>query len=77
MSVAVCGSPPALWSINGVGVWVLCCLLAKGFEFCGALMFAIGGSYDWSSFYGLLRGRKVLAATYLWGDAMMLRSHRE
>jgi hypothetical protein len=28
MSMAAGGSPPTLWSINSVGDWVLCCLLA-------------------------------------------------
>jgi hypothetical protein len=45
MSMVASGIPPALWSINGVGVWVLCCLLAQGFGFCGELMLALGGSY--------------------------------
>jgi hypothetical protein len=70
------GSPPALWSINGVGVWVLCCLLAQGFGFCGVLMLALGGSYSWSSFSNLLGGPKSARPTHLWGGGVVLRSHR-
>jgi hypothetical protein len=54
MSIAVGGSPPALWSSRGVSVWVLCHLPTHDFGFCGALMLAPGGSYGWSSLSGLL-----------------------
>jgi hypothetical protein len=54
MLMAVGGSPLAFWSINGVDVWVLCCLLIHGLGFCVALMPALSGSYGWSSFFSLL-----------------------
>jgi hypothetical protein len=37
MSMEAGGNPPALWSSIGVGVGVLCCLLAHGFGFCGGI----------------------------------------
>jgi hypothetical protein len=76
MSMAGGASLPTLWTINGVGIFVLCCLLAQGFEFCGALMLVLGNSYDWLSLLGLLRGRKVLTPMHLWGGVMVLRSRR-
>lgn len=72
MSIEVGGSPPAHRSSTGVGVWLLCRLPAHGFGFCGALMLASSGSYDWSSLSGLLVGQKVLASTCLGCRVMVL-----
>jgi hypothetical protein len=58
MSIAASGSPPTLWTNISVGVWVLYRLPVHGFGFCGALMLAPGGSYGWSSVFGLLGGPK-------------------
>jgi hypothetical protein len=57
--MATGGSPPALCSSIGVGVWVLCHLPTHGFGFDGALMLAPGGSYIWSSLSDLLGGSKT------------------
>jgi hypothetical protein len=59
MSMVADGSPPALWSIHGVDICVLCCLPAHGFEFCGALMLALGNSYNWSPLLGLLGAKNT------------------
>jgi hypothetical protein len=37
MSMATGGNPSALWSSIGVGIGVLCCLLAHEFGFCGGI----------------------------------------
>ena len=72
ISIAADGRPYALRSSIGVGVWLLCRLPAHGFGFCGALMLASSGSYDWSSLSGLLVGQKVLASTCLGCRVMVL-----
>jgi hypothetical protein len=66
MSIATGGSPLALWSNTGVGVWVLCRLPPHWLGFCGALILALCGSYDWIFLSNLLGGAEKYSSPRVW-----------